>query len=111
LTKVNDGMEKFDWRSDNDQDFRGTPKLGEGFLGLPSIGPYDYAIYNQKLYSFGGPLVEYTKNSPETIKQAKTDFNTLVEKATEALGVKPNLTEYIKDKNEPFFECVTDSLC
>lgn len=45
-TKVNDGMEKFDWRSDNDQYFRGTPKLGEGFLGLPSIEPYYYVVVN-----------------------------------------------------------------
>ncbi|MGY3960763.1 hypothetical protein [Aeromonas popoffii] len=111
VTAVNDGMEKYDWRTDNDQDFRGTPKLGEGFLGLPAIGPYDYAIYYQKLSSFGGPLVEYKNSSPSTVKQAKADFRAWVEKATKALGVKPELTEYNKDNNEPFFECVTSNLC
>lgn len=38
LQAVNEGLIRDDWRSDIDEDFRGKPKAGEGFLGRPATG-------------------------------------------------------------------------
>ena len=53
---VNEGPIRYDWRSDIDEDFRGKPKAGEGFLGRPATGDYYYAVYQHKVFSFGGTL-------------------------------------------------------
>ena len=45
LQVVNEGLIRYDWRSDIDEDFRGKPKAGEGFLGRPATGDYYYSVY------------------------------------------------------------------
>ncbi|MEH8184045.1 MULTISPECIES: hypothetical protein [Aeromonas] len=111
LQVVNDGLIRYDWRSDIDEDFRGKPKAGEGFLGRPTTGEYYYAVYQHKVLSFGGTMALYQDDSVASVKQAKADFEELVSQATKILKVKPVIVRTIKDKSVPFFECVTDSMC
>ncbi|MCE9951060.1 hypothetical protein LZ618_02945 [Aeromonas allosaccharophila] len=111
LQVVNDGLIRYDWRSDIDEDFRGKPKAGEGFLGRPTTGEYYYAVYQHKVLSFGGTMALYQDDSVASVKQAKVDFEELVSQATKILKVKPVIVRTIKDKSVPFFECVTDSVC
>lgn len=111
LQAVNDGLIRYDWRSDIDEDFRGKPKAGEGFLGQPTTGEYYYAVYQHKVLSFGGTMASYQDDSIASVKQAKADFEALVSQATKTLKVKPVITRTVKDKSVPFFECVTNSLC
>ncbi|TNI89455.1 MULTISPECIES: hypothetical protein [Aeromonas] len=111
LQVVNDGLIRYDWRSDIDEDFRGKPKAGEGFLGRPTTGEYYYAVYQHKVLSFGGTMALYQDDSVASVKQAKADFEELVSQATKILKVKPVIVRTIKDKSVPFFECVTDSVC
>lgn len=111
LQVVNDGLIRYDWRSDIDEDFRGKPKAGEGFLGRPTTGEYYYAVYQHKVLSFGGTMALYQDDSVASVKQAKADFEELVSQATKILKVKPVIVRTIKDKSVPFFECVTNSVC
>ncbi len=111
LQVVNDGLIRYDWRSDIDEDFRGKPKAGEGFLGRPTTGEYYYAVYQHKVLSFGGTMALYQDDSVASVKQAKADFEELVSQATKILKVKPVIVRTIKDKSVPFFECATDSMC
>ncbi|MEH8252053.1 hypothetical protein [Aeromonas veronii] len=111
LQVVNDGLIRYDWRSDIDEDFRGKPKAGEGFLGRPTTGEYYYAVYQHKVFSFGGTMASYQDDSVASVKQAKADFEELVSQATNILKVKPVIVRTIKDKSVPFFECVSNSMC
>lgn len=111
LQVVNEGLIRYDWRSDIDEDFRGKPKEGEGFLGRPATGDYYYAVYQHTVFSFGGTLASYQDDSVASVRQAKADFEELVSQATNTLKVKPVIIRTIKDKSVPFFECVTDSIC
>ncbi len=111
LQVVNDGLIRYDWRSDIDEDFRGKPKAGEGFLGRPTTGEYYYAVYQHKVLSFGGTMALYQDDSVASVKQAKADFEELVSQATKILKVKPVIVRTIKDKSVPFFECVSNSMC
>jgi hypothetical protein len=111
LQAVNDGLIRYDWRSDIDEEFRGKPKAGEGFLGRPTTGEYYYAVYQHKVFSFGGTQASYQDDSVASVRQAKADFEELVSQATNTLKVKPVIIRTVKDKSVPFFECVTDSMC